>query len=76
MFMSHKYFNGQHTTTAFFQPGAERNWRRLEEEEARAGAETEFTAYGTPLAQVTSFKSLRRILMAADYDWPEVASNL
>ena len=76
MFVLHKALNGQHTMTAFFQRVAERKWRRLAEEEARVGAETDFTADGTPLTQVTSFKYLRRIFTAADADWPAVARNL
>ena len=35
-----------------------------------------FTEDRTPLDHVTSFKYLRRILTAADGDWPEVVSNL
>ena len=40
------------------------------------GDELAITAYGTPLAMVTSFKYLVRVLLAADVDWPEVVSNL
>ena len=76
MFMSHKSLNGQHMKTAFFRRGSDRKWRRLAEEDARVRAETEFTADGTPLALVISFKYLRQIFTAADNDWPAVASNL
>ena len=41
------------------------------------GAEAAITAYGIPLALITSFKYLGRILLvAADEDWPEVFKNL
>ena len=54
----------------------ERNWCRLEEEEAQAGTERAFTTYGVPLSQFTSFKYLERALMAEDDDWPAVVRNL
>ena len=44
----------------------ERKWRRLVEEEAREGTERALTAYGVPLAQVTSFKYLGRVLLVED----------
>ena len=59
MSVSHNYLNGRHMKMDFFRQGAERKRRCLEEEEARSEAETMFTADGTPLAQVTSFKYLR-----------------
>ena len=34
------------------------------------------TAYGIPLALVTSSKYLGRVLLVADNDWPEVVRNL
>ena len=70
MFVSHKDLNGWHMKTAFFRQVSERKRCRLAEEEARPGAETEITAYRTPLAPVTSFKYLGRVLLAADNDWP------
>ena len=76
MFVSHKSLNGRHTKTVFCRRGEERKRRRLVEEEARAGYETVITAYGIPLALVTSFKYLEQILMAADDDWPAVVRNL
>ena len=54
----------------------ERKWCRLAEEEARAGAEIEFTSDGIFLDQVASFKYLGRILMAAENDFLSVVSNL
>ena len=48
----------------------------MEEEEIRAGAEAVITAYGIPLAPVTSFKYLRRVLSEADNNWIAVVSNL
>ena len=70
------HFCWKHVTTALCQRGSERKWSSLAEEEARAGAETAFTVYGIPLAQVTYFKNLGRIFTASDDDWPAVASNL
>ena len=55
MFVLNKSLNSRHMTTVFCQRGAERKRQRLAEEEARAGAETEFIADGIPLAQVTYF---------------------
>ena len=62
MFVSHKYLNGWQTTTDFCQQGAERKPHLLAEQEAREGAETEFTVCGTSLYPVTSFKYIRQIL--------------
>ena len=56
IFFSHKDLTIRHRITAFYRRGAERKRRRLVEEEARAGDETEITAYGIPLAPVTPFK--------------------
>ena len=35
-----------------------------------------FSAYGTPLTAVLSFKYLERILSSSDDDWPVVDHNL
>ena len=63
-------------TTAFYQWGAESKRRRLVEEEARAGFETEITEYGIPLALVTYLKYLGRIITNTDDEWPAVVSHL
>ena len=76
MFVSHKALNSRHTTTAFCRQVAERKRRRLEEEEARTGAQMAITVYGIPLYPFTSFKYIGKILMAEDNDWPAVFSNL
>ena len=76
MFVSNKALNGRHLTTAFCRRGAERKRRRLAEEEAQAGAEAAFTAYGIPLAPVTSTRYLRRVLLADDNNCPVVVCNL
>ena len=76
MFVSHKALNRPHLTTAFFRQGEERKLSHLAEEEAREGAEAAITAYGIPLAPVTSFKYIVRILSAADDEWPVVVGNL
>ena len=76
MFVSYKALYGRHITTAFWRWGSERNRRRLEEEEARAGAETEVTEDGIPLAQVTSFKYLGQIFTVTDNACPAEVRNL
>ena len=48
----------------------------MEAEEAREATTRKFSAYGTPLEMVTSFKYLGRVLSAADDDWTTVALNL
>ena len=40
------------------------------------GTDIVLTSYGVSLAPFTSFKYLGRVLMAEDYDWPEVVRNL
>ena len=35
----------------------------------------EFNAYGRPLAIVTSFQYLGRVISESDYDWPLVLNN-
>ena len=76
MFVFHKALNVLHLLTAFFRRGEESNWRCLAEEEAQAGKERAILAYGIPLAPVTSFKYLGRVLLVADYDWPSVVHNI
>ena len=61
---------------SFFHKGEERKWRRIAEEEARAGKEMVIAAYGIPLSLVTSFKYLGRFLSAAYNNWPAVVHNL
>ena len=75
MFVSHKALNGCHLTNDLFRQGSERKRHRLLEEEAQAVAEMYLTAYGIPLAPVTSFRYLWRVLSADDY-WTEVIRNL
>ena len=75
MFLSHQSLNGRHVVTAFCRQGAERKGRCLAEYESKERSETAFTEYGIPLAHVTSFKYLRRILTAEDDDWPEMVKN-
>ena len=68
--------NGQNLTIYFFQWGEERKRNCLADEEARAGSEAETTAYGIPLAPITSFKYIRRVLLEAYDDCPAVVINL
>ena len=76
MFVSHKDLNVLNITTYLFRRGLDIKWRRLAEEEARAGDETVITSYGIPLLPVTSFKYLGQILTAEDDDCPAVIRNL
>ena len=62
-------------TEYFSIQGAERKWRLLEEE-APAGAEAAFTAYGIPLALVTSFRYLGRFLLEDEDNWPSLVRYL
>ena len=48
----------------------------MAEEEAQAETATAISAYGIPLATVTSFKYLGRVLSESDDDWPAAAKNL
>ena len=68
--------NEWHVNTAHCAKGAERKRRRLAEEKMQERAERGFQAYGRPLAKVTLFKYLGRVLTAADDNWPEVVGNL
>ena len=56
--------------------GAERNRRRIAEEELWESLERAFQAYGEPLETVTSFKYLVWVLTAGDDNWPSVAGKL
>ena len=56
--------------------GKERNLICLLGEDARSGSETAFTADWIPLAQITSFKYIGRIITAVDDEWPAVVRNL
>ena len=76
MFVARKAVNGWHLGTAFFRQGNERKWCCLVEEDAQVGTETAITAYGTPLASVTSCKYLGRFLSVSDDNWPAVVRNL
>ena len=60
MFVSHKALNVWNLETEFFRRGEEGNQRRLAEEEATV------TAYRIPLAPVTSFKYLGRVISEED----------
>ena len=46
------------------------------EEESRGGYDIAFCSYGRPLANVTEFNYLRRILTDIEDDWLEVVDNL
>ena len=76
MFVSLKDLNGRHLTTALCRWGVDRKRDRLSEEEAQAGAKADFIAYGTPLALLTSFRYLERVLLADEDNCPAVVCNL
>ena len=56
--------------------GGDQKCLRMEEEEASVGIDTALTIYGKPLMAVYSFQYLGRIILASEYDWPEVIYNL
>ena len=76
MLVPWRTLNGRHLNTAQCSRGAERNRRRLAEEELRERSERAFQAYGEPLVNVTTFRYLGRVMTAGDDDWPAVIGNL
>ena len=76
MLVPWKALNGTHRRTAQCDQGAERNRRRLTEDEEREVTARAFSAHGRPLEMVTSIKYLGRVILAADDDWPAVVKNL
>ena len=76
MCVFHKALNGRHLTMSFLRRGEEIDKIILSEEEAWAMKELAITAYGIPLAPVTSFKYLGRVFLAFDDDWTSVVNNL
>ena len=76
MFVLWASLNRCHPTTALCVQGAKQKNPRLEEDEARAGAETSLQAYGWTLETVISFKYLKRLITKTEDDWPEVIVNL
>ena len=76
MFVSHKSPNGCNITTDFYQWIVGSKRCHLEEDEARARAETSITEYGIPLALVNSFKYPGQILKAANNGCLLVVINL
>ena len=55
---------------------AERNWRRMAEEEELAGDESDFWAYGQTLVMGTSFRYLGRILKVTENRWTSVTRKI
>ena len=76
MFVTQKDLNGLHLATEFCRRGMERKWSRLAGEELWVGTERELTSYRDPLSHSTSFKYLRRVLAAEEYNLLEVVCNL
>ena len=56
--------------------GVECKRRQLASEEERAVNSRAFSPYGRPLEMITSLRYLRRVILAADDDWPAVIWNL
>ena len=56
--------------------GAERERRRLAEEELRESTERAFRSYGEPLEHVTAFRYLGRVMTAVDDYWTTVVGKL
>ena len=71
-----KAINGRHLGTAQCQKGAERKRQRLTDTETRKNTERAFHAYGKPMAAVSEFRYLGRLLTATDDDWPAVNGNI
>ena len=68
--------NGKHRRTEQCTRGAERKRRRLAAEEEREVTDRDFSAYGTPLETVTSFKYLGRVISEMGENCLEVVTNL
>ena len=65
--------NHRHPTTALWAQVSDRKRQRLADKDSGEGV---LRAYGHPLETVTSFKYLRFLLTAMDYDFTEVIFNL
>ena len=76
MFLPWWYMNGIHPSVVMCARGAESKIRRLVEEETHMGAVTAFQDYGRPLASVSEFKYVGRVLTASDDYWPSAVANL
>ena len=76
MFVSQRSLNIWHPymdLCCWERTGSANNWQNRKWEQ---GEETVLTAYGIPLATVTSFKYLERILSESNYDWTAAVRNL
>ena len=62
--------------TALCAQEADRNRRRLTEEEARAGAAAAFRNYRQRMETVTTFKYLGRLFTATGNDFPAATVNM
>ena len=74
--MPWKDLNGRPVTTSQCDKGAEQKRQRLSEEDMWDITERDIQADGRPLAKVTSFKYLGRVLTEVDENWPAVVENL
>ena len=70
------YLNGSHKNTVKYKNVVDQKRHSLAVEEAMAATSRAFSAYGSPLEMVPSFKYLGRVLLAADDDWTLVIHNL
>ena len=74
--MTQRALNGLYPLIELCHRGEERKRLRLVEEEARVGAATAISAYGIPLAPISSFKYIVRVLLAEYEDLAAVLHNL
>ena len=76
MLVPWKALSGTHRHTSQCNWGAEQKRRKLAADEEREVTASDFSAYGRPLEMVTYFRYLRRVILAADDDWPAVVMSL
>ena len=76
MHVNYRALNSTHPTSQLCADGLARRRQRAAELEVRKAREHVFTACGTPLENVSSFKYLGRVLTSTDDDWPAMYANL
>ena len=70
MFVTWREINGSYQATSMCDRGAERNLKRLWEEESSMSTALAFKAYMRPLEAVSPFKYLVRVITASYNDCP------
>ena len=76
MFVPQKSLNVRYPLTDLCRQGEDQKRRQLVEDEARVGASTVLSAYGIPLAPVSSFKYPGIVLLEAYKDYPVILCTL